>query len=596
MTHSNISARKDFAVDPITLEVVRNGLLSAVIEMTDNLVRTAYSPIAAEVKDFSLCLLDAAGDVIMQTPHAAPGFVADLKVTIETGLEIFGADGFEQGDVVMSNEAKIAGQHLNNVAIYSPIIVDGKVVAFAAVRSHWIDVGGAISGSMSSNSRDIFAEGIQFPTMKVYRAGKPDPEIHRLIEYNSRFPELVLGDMRAQISACRLGERRFLELTTKYGADVVQACIGRIDDEAETLARAAITNIPDGIYEASCRLDTDGINLDRPIPLHVKLIVEGSELTIDFSGMPPQVEGPCNSRAAETIARLAHKFITSPETPVTSGAFRNLKVICPEGTIISADWRAPMGWWAMPINTTIDMVLRALHPAMPDRVTAGHTDNIGAGAVSGVDPRTGQRYQTLVPYTGAWGATSRNDGISAVVSLAQGDVRITPVELRENMFPIRIEEFSLRADSGGPGRYRGGLGVKTVTKVLARCNYDARYERTIDPPWGLAGGLPGKIARTYRTRADSEDVIDLPFTAHQLVFEAGDREYALTGGGGGFGNPLERDVSAVRNDVVKGYVSLELAREAYGVAINPETFEVDETATAALRSRIGSPTMTSAVA
>ncbi|WP_084396873.1 hydantoinase B/oxoprolinase family protein [Henriciella aquimarina] len=586
MADTAIKEPKAAEVDPITLEVVRNGLLSTVIEMTENLVRTAYSPIAAEVKDFSLCLLDANGDVIMQTPHAAPGFVADLDKTIKTGLDLYGRDGLEEGDVIVANNSELAGQHLNNVAIYTPVFVGGEIVAFAAVRSHWIDVGGAVSGSMSSKSKDIFAEGIQIPTMKVYSAGKPVAEVHRLIETNSRFPDLVLGDMRAQISACRLGERRFGEMVRKYGLDAVKSCINRISDDAETVARNAISAIPDGVYEASCHLDTDGVNLDQPVPLHVKLIIEGSEMTIDFSGMSPQVEGPCNSRAADTIARLGFKFITAPGTPVTSGAFRNLKIVCPEGTIVSADWRAPMGWWGMTINSTIDLMLRALFPALPDGVTAGHTDNIGAGAVSGVDPRNGKMYQTLVPFTGAWGATSQQDGLSAVVSLAQGDVRITPVELREAMFPIHIEQFSLRPDSGGPGRNRGGLGAIMVTKALAKCNYDSRYERTFDPPWGLAGGKPGKITETYMTHEGSDEKIDLPLTAHQFVFEKGDTEHLYGAGGGGFGNPFERPVEKVQDDVVKEYVSLEQARESYGVVLDPDTLEVNAAETEALRKKL----------
>ena len=213
------------AVDPITLEVVRNGLIATVREMTDNLVRTAYSPIAAEIKDFSVGLLDLAGDSIMQAPYAAPAFIADLDATIRAGVALIGLEGFEPGDVVLCNDAQTNGQHLNNMAAYSPIF-DGKdIVAFCAVRSHWIDVGGKISGSMSVDARDIFAEGFQLPTVKVYRAGKPDPQIHRFIEKNSRFPELVLGDMRAQISACRLGERRYGELIARYGRNTVRSCI-----------------------------------------------------------------------------------------------------------------------------------------------------------------------------------------------------------------------------------------------------------------------------------------------------------------------------------------------------------------------------------
>jgi N-methylhydantoinase B len=570
-------------LDPITLEVVRNSLVATVKEMTDNLVRTAYSPIAAEIKDFSVGLHDVRGDSIMQAPHAAPAFIADLDGTIRQGIELYGAAGFEHGDIVLCNDAATNGQHLNNMAAYTPILAGGELLGFAAVRSHWIDVGGMISGSMPVNGRDIFAEGFQLPTMKVYRAGKPDPELHRFITVNSRFPELVLGDMRAQISACRLGERRFMELIAKYGKDTVLACIRRIWDEAEMLSRKAVEAIPDGTYQASCRLDNDGINFDKPIPLKVKVIVSGSEMTVDFTGTSPQVEGPYNSRAADAVARIAFKYLTTPTLPANAGAFRNLKLVCPEGTVLSASARAPMAWWNMPVNSSIDLILKALFAALPEGVTAGHSDNIGSAALAGMDPRSGKPFQTFIPYAGAWGASAAADGQSAIVSLIQGDVRLMPIELRENMFPLRINEFSLRTDSAGAGKFRGGVGVKVVQQALTDCHYQAQYERTLDAPWPLAGGKPGQITSTYGMRDGSSRKQALPLKSNDHPFAAGDMEVLLTAGGGGYGPPFERDPQRVRADVMSGYVSAEAAREEYGVVIDPVTFEIEAAATAALR-------------
>ena len=571
------------ALDPITLEVVRNGLIATVREMTDNLVRTAYSPIAAEIKDFSVGLLDTAGNSIMQAPYAAPAFIADLDATIRAGVALIGLAGFEPGDVVLCNDAQTNGQHLNNMAAYTPIFQAGELVAFSAVRSHWIDVGGKISGSMSVDARDIFAEGFQLPTVKVYCAGKPDAQIHRFIEKNSRFPELVLGDMRAQISACRLGERRYRELIARYGAATVRACIERIWDENELLARQAVEAIPDGAYQASCRLDNDGISLNQPVPLKVKVVVSGSDMTIDFTGTSPQVQGPYNSRSADAVARIAFKYFTTPSLPANAGAFRNLKVVCPEGTVLSADGRAPMAWWNMPVNSSIDLVLKALHAALPDGVTAGHSDNIGSAQLAGINPASGKPFQTFIPYAGSWGATSRADGESAIVSLIQGDVRLLPVELRENMFPLRIREFSLRADSGGPGRWRGGLGVRIAHQALTGCSYQAQYERTVDPPWGLEGGRDGKVTRTWRERPGSDEQLPLPFKCNDLAFEAGDTEVLLTAGGGGYGDPRERDPERVRQDVLNGYVSVEAARRDYGVAIDRYTLQIDQALTRSLR-------------
>jgi N-methylhydantoinase B len=428
-------------VDPVTLEVVRNGLVALVVEMTENLIRTAYSPIAAEIKDFSIGLLDAAGNAIAQAPDGVPMFCADLNTAIRKGLELFKDEGFQSGDVILSNDTETNGQHVNNVVAYSPIFADGELVAFAAVRSHWIDVGGMVVGSIPNNSQDVFSEGIQLPFVKVYRAGVPDEGILRIIRVNTRFPELVMGDMRAQISACRLGERRFLELTARYGRDAVMACIRRIWDEAEALARRAVESIPDGVYQAACRLDNDGLKLDRPIPLKVSITVTGSDMTIDFSGMSPQVAGPYNSRAAETVARVGFKCVTTPHLPTNEGAFRNLKIVCPEGTILNAHPTAPMSLFNMAVVSTIDLILRALHPALPGRITAGNSDNIGMSNLIGIDPRTGKLFQTFTPYIGGWGARPDGDGTSAVVSLAQGDIRFMPVEVHETVDPVRIREL-----------------------------------------------------------------------------------------------------------------------------------------------------------
>lgn len=568
--------------DPITLEVVRNALVAIVMEMTDNLIRTAYSPIAAEIKDFSIGLLDANGDSIAQAPNGVPMFCADLNATIKRGLVIYAEEGFADGDIILSNDTETNGQHVNNMAAYSPIIANGEVVAFAAVRSHWIDVGGVAVGSMPGNSRDIFSEGIQIPFMKVYRAGKPDESVLRLIKANSRFPELVMGDMRAQISACRLGEQRFLDLIKRYGKDSVKACIHRIWDEAEILTRAAVEKIPDGAYQASCVLDNDGLTLNKPIPLKVKVIVAGSDMTIDFSEMSPPVQGPFNSRASGTIARVAFKYLTTPNAPITEGGFRNLKIVCPEGTILSAPPNAPMAWFNMAVVSTIDLVLRAVQPAMPEAICAGSADNIGMSHISGIDPRTGKVFQTFAPFLGGWGARPNGDGPSAVVSLVQGDVRFMPIEVQETVTPIRVLEFSLHNDSGGAGKYRGGLGIVLGREVLTDAEFHGRFERTKDAPWGFAGGQPGVVTHSV-FRHEGEPDRPAPLKCESVPLKKGDREFSYTSGGGGIGHPWTRDSGSVKNDVRNGYVSIEAAREQYGVILNNGTLDIDETATIAKR-------------
>lgn len=573
----------DVTVDPITLEVVRNALVALVVEMTDNLIRTAYSPIAAEIKDFSIGLLDANGESIAQAPNGVPMFCADLNTAIKKGLELFADEGFAEGDIILSNDTATNGQHINNMVVYSPVMLAGKVVAFAAVRSHWMDVGGMAVGSTPVNGRDIFSEGIQIPFVKAYRAGVPDAGIHRILETNSRFPDMIMGDMRAQISACRLGERRFLELIERYGLDQVMACIHRIWDESETIARRAVEEIPDGVYEAGCMLDNDGIELDAPIPLKVVVTVAGSDMSIDFSQMSPQVKGPYNSRAGETIARVAFKYVTTPDVAVNEGAFRNLTIISPEGTILNADPTAPMAWFNMAVVSTIDLVLRALHEALPDRITAGNSDNIGLAHLSGVDPRSGKLFQTFVPYIGGWGARPNGDGTSAVVSLVQGDVRFMPIEVQETVDPIRVTELSLRPDSGGAGRQRGGLGIVMGREALTPTFfYHGRYERTREAPWGLKGGHDGKITEAAMRRKDGSEA-PLPLKCENLPLEEGVVEYVYSAGGGGYGPPWEREAERVRQDVLDGYVTVDAARAEYGVVLTGDTLEIDRTGTEAAR-------------
>ncbi|MBI3090146.1 MAG: hydantoinase B/oxoprolinase family protein [Candidatus Tectomicrobia bacterium] len=581
------AAIQELAVNPVTLEVVRNALIAIVNEMTSNLTRTSYSPIISEIKDFGVGFVDARARSIAQTLAGLPVFLADLGPPIADSLALHGPEGLEPGDVLLSNYSGVNGQHLNNVVAHSPIFVAGELLAFPAVRAHWIDVGGKVSGSLAHDSREIFEEGLQLRSVKVYRRGLPDQDIVRIIRHNVRFPDLILGDMRAQISACRLGEKRFTELVARYGKETVFACIQRIWDEAELLTRRAVEAIPDGIFMAETFLDNDGVNLRQPIPLKVRVIVEGSEMTVDFSEMPRQVSGPYNSRGAVGAARVAFKCLTCPMLPANDGCFRNLKVVAPEGTILSADENAAMGWWMMPIVSVIDLILKALHPAIPEQVTAGHYANISGAMFMGVNPRSGRRFHIMDPEIGGWGATSKHDGMNAVVSLNQGDVHNLPVETEETTYPVRVREFRLRQDSGGPGRFRGGLGVVRATEALAPCEYMGQYERVQAPPWGLAGGGEGKVNRvTLRRHPEAAEeelalkLVNYPLQPQHVVTLS-------SPGGGGYGPAWERDVESVRRDVLDGYVSREQARDDYGVVLRDGTLEVDEEATRARRRHLG---------
>jgi N-methylhydantoinase B len=568
--------------DPIVLERVRNALAAAVAEMAQTLERAAYS--ADATQDASVGLFDAEARAIVQSQQAAPTSCAGLGPVVRKGAALFSAEGFQPGDVVVSNDAEAGGGHAAAVVVFSPVFSGTELVAFAAARLRWPDIGGMSIGSAPARPRDAFSEGVQLPYLKAWRAGAPDEGILRVIQANTRFPERVMGDVQAQVLACQAGGRRYVELLARHGRERMTACVQRLWEEAEALARRAVSAIPDGTYEASCVLDDDGVDAARAVALAVKVIVAGSEMTIDFTGMPEQVAGPCNSRAAHSIAQVAFKLLTTPRIPASEGAFRNLTVVCPEGRIVSAHPSAPRGGSGAAIATAIDLVVRALGDALPAGVAAGNPDNTALAALSARGERAGTVFHSALGYLGGWGASGRADGASAVPPLGHGPARLVPVEVQETSGPVRVHRLALRPDSGGPGRQRGGLGIELEREALAECSYHGRYERTRDAPWGLGGGEPGATTSASIRRGGEE--IAPPAKCEYFPLSKGDVETVRTAGGGGFGAPSERDPERVRRDVIEGYVTRDAARERYGVVISEKTLAIDAEATAKRREKM----------
>jgi N-methylhydantoinase B len=447
--------------------------------------------------------------------------------------------------------------------IYAPCFQDGKVVGFAASRAHWVDIGGMRIGFGSVETTEIYQEGLQFRSLKIYQAGKRNETLWQIIQDNVRFPEAALGDLRAQVACCQLGIRRFGELLTRYGREAVADCIENIWDATEGEARAFIEKLPDGAYEAESFLDNDGRSLDVKLRVKVKVIVDGSRMIVDFSEMNDQVPGPTNSGFSGGLAaaRVAFKCLTLPRAPVNEGCFRPLEVVLPEGKILNAKWPAALGLWSIPLPTVIDTILKALAPALPELVPAAHKGDMGGCSIGGFRP-DGRRFLLMNIFGGGWGGRPREDGESASVSVCQGDVRSAPVELQEIQYPFLVERFALREDSGGAGKHRGGLGVEIVYRALQRAVANVNTERTKDPPWGLHGGKPGVINAATLIRRDGSQRALLKETGIKL--EPGDRLVFRTAGGGGFGDPRTRERKLVADDVAKGFVSPEAAEREYG--------------------------------
>lgn len=556
------------AVDPITVEIIRCALKAAANEMSAVLKKTAYNMMIYEVQDYCVAVLDDEGRTMSQNEGALPIFLADLGVAVQDGIEVYGKEKIHRGDVFLVNHPEICGQHLNNMAVYTPFFWEDRLFCFLAVRAHWIDVGGASTGFGSSQTRDVYEEGIQVRSVKIYAQGKPNHEVLRLIEDNIRFPESSLGDLRAQIACCRTGEERLEQICRKYGGERFQEAVQVIWNQTDKLVRESVRAIPDGVYEASSFLDNDGRDFSKTVPIKIKVEVHRDELTIDYSEVSDQVPGfiNCGSSGGMAAARVAFKALTSPQREVNEGSFYALKVILPPGKLLSARRPAPIGGWSLSLPTVLDTIFRALAPALPERVPAAHKGDMGGYAIFGTHPRTGRGYVCQNIMGGGWGGRPFEDGASASVSMCQGDVKNTPIELQELYYPLIYECHALRTDSSGAGKYRGGIGVEVKVKPLQDFYLSRNTDRIKCPPWGLHGGEQGAVNETIIERSGKRE--KLPGKFSHLWVHRGETVTFLTAGGGGYGSPSQRDRSAVKRDITLGYVSEIAAIENYSYEVH----------------------------
>jgi N-methylhydantoinase B len=574
-------------IDPVVTEIVRNGFIAATEEMKTNLMRTAYNMIIYEALDFTVGLFDRDGNTV-SIGIGLPMFIRGMSDTIKAKIKYFGREKLEPGDVLLTNDAYITGSHLNHMTFSVPIFHGSELIGFAACMAHWQDIGGTLDGM----TRDIYSEGLQMPIVKAWRAGVPNEEILSLIHMNVRLPERAMGDLRAQVAAIKTGEKRFLELVSKYGRDAVLGAIDSIFDHSEAVARASVQQIPDGTYEAESFMDDDGVEVGRRVPIRVKVIVAGDRMVIDLTGVSEQVKGFYNSgeTAGRSAAQVAFKCLTSGlDLPINDGSFRNLEVILPAGKVVSARRPAPMRWWMTYPMTIVDTVFKALAPAVPIRVIAGHHADLVVAMINGRHPRDNNLFIYLGGLIGGgWGAKHGEDGQSATIAINDGDTHNGPSEQVEAKFPLLVERYALREDSGGAGKHRGGLGTEQVVRALDQIMFNAQIERVDCRPWGLFGGLSGFGNEVQLTRNNENIRFPTGKVLAQLL-NKGDVYTLRSGGGGGYGSPLDRKLADVEDDVRQGYVSVESAGALYGVAIDQATGRADrarsETLRAAMRRR-----------
>lgn len=568
--------------DPVITEIVRNGVIAITEEMKSNLMRTAYNMIIYEALDFTVGLFTPKGETI-SIGLGLPMFIRGMAETIKAEIDHYGLEGIKPGDILLTNDAYLTGSHLNHLTFTMPIFQEDELIGFACCMAHWPDIGGTIDGITT----DIYSEGLQLPIVKYQREGVVNEEIVEIIKMNVRLPDRAMGDLRAQITAITTGERRYLELVGRYGKDQVAASISDIMDQSERAARARTLSIPDGVYEAESYMDDDGVSISERIPLKVRVTVKGDEMTVDLSDVAAQVQGFYNSgiTTGHACSQVAFKCITSPtDYPINDGSFRNLTAIVPPGRVVSAVKPAPMRWWMTFPMTIVDTVFKALTPAIPERAIAGHHADLVCGMLNGINPKTNEFYIAFIgPTGGGWGAKQSQDGVSATVCINDGDTHNSPAEQLETKYPLLIESYSLRADSGGAGEYRGGLGCENTVQARANLMLNAQVDRMHCKPWGLNGGQEA-AGNAVVLRANGEWKEDYP-NAKLLTarIKEGDAFAMRSGGGGGFGNPHLRPAETVADDVRQGYVSVDSAERDYGV-ICDATGALDIAATEKVRN------------
>lgn len=564
-------------LDPIRFELIKNSLSAIVDEMALTVVRTAYSGCIKDVMDFSTAFCDARGEMVAQglTLPVHLGSVPDAMGAI---LDAFRGD-IRPGDVYALNDPFQGGMHLPDIFMVKPVFHDGDLAGYAVTVCHHTDVGGRVAGSNASDSTEIYQEGLRIPPLKLYEEGRPNRTLFSMIERNVRVPVRVLGDLRAQLAACTIGERGFLALLLRYGRAELEQYMAELLDYSERMVRAAIARWPDGTYRFTDYIDEDGFGTG-PLPIVVTLTVEGDAATVDFTGTSPQVKGAINSTFSFTKSAvyLSVRCLMDPTIPNNAGFFRPIRVIAPPGTLVNMVLPGACAARGLTGFRMMDTVMGALARVAPERVfAAGEGGNTGI-TIGGYDQD--RRPFIFVEFISCcWGGRPDKDGVDGITNLAN-NLCNTPAEIVEVEHPLRVEAYSFRPDSGGAGKFRGGLGIVRELRFLEEeAILQVRSDRRRFRPYGLDGGEPGTPSMSFLVRDGIETPLDAKVT---MTIQRGDGFRHLMPGGGGHGDPLERDPQRVREDVGNEKVSIEAARTAYGVVFRDG--QVDPEATAAERA------------
>jgi len=565
-------------IDPVTLAVVRGALEQIADEMDLHLIRAAISPIISETNDCAHGIFHPeTGETIAQGRYGLPVFLANMQFTVQNILKLANAEGgFQPGDLWILNDPYVCGTHLQDVVLVSPHFVDGKLFCIFANTGHWMDIGGGVPGGWAPKATEIHQEGMLIPPLRLYQAGRLNTQVVQMFTANVRLPDQIAGDLSAMTNVFAVGRRGIDGLVARYGAETLAGCFEEMIRRSEQQMRSYIADIPNGTYEAEDWFDNDGVT-DTPMRIALKLTVEDETLHFDFTGTAPQARGPINLALTTTLSScfvaLKHIF---PEVPVNGGAFRPTRFTVPEGSLIAVKYPGPVGGYLEVVGKVTDLTFRALAQAIPDRTPAPSFGTTGVITVAGRHPATDRYYVGVFPYPGGYGGSRETDGLVHGTS-PQSMANFMSIEMSEHRYPLRFDYFAMREDSGGAGFHHGGCGSEYGFTMLADSLVTVLGDRVDHPPPGIAGG--GEAAPNFVrfTTSDGDWEPPLRSKLQAQPMQAGDIIRAASPGGGGFGDPLTRDVADLERDLRLGYVSRATAERVYGAVFDGDRLDGNAT-------------------
>lgn len=550
-------------LDPITVEVVRNKFEGIANEMQSTLLRSSFSPIVKEGLDASASLFMLTGETLAQA-CAIPIHLATLIPIIKTILETYPLHTMQEGDVYIMNDPYLGGTHLPDIAIAMPIFHKGQVIAISAAMTHHQDVGGMTPGSIPTNATEIYQEGIRIPPLKLFEAGELNEPLVSMLRLNVRIPDIFMGDINAQVAACNIGARRMDELADVYGVEMLHAISQELVHRSEQMTVVALEEIPDGKYHYVDYLDNDGVELDKKVRIEVTTTIKGGTMHLDFTGTDPQLKGPfnCVPSGVQAAAYFALKVLTDPNIPTNAGCFRPVSFYLPEGSLVNPKEPAPVCSRTATIKRITGTILAAFKEILPEKVPADSAGVLLALAFGG-QLQDGKQYVTGELIAGGAGASHVADGADVVDTDASNCMNL-PAEAMEMEAPIRVHRISLRKNSGGPGKYRGGLGLVKEFELLGdTAVFTHRGERHYSAAQGSLGGSSGAKSETVIIRVDGTRK-EVPSKMVTTLYK-GDRVIVKTPGGGGHGSPKQRDYAQIAQDITDGRISKEVASKVYGM-------------------------------